>query len=134
MVNVKDAPRTSTTIIVRSDSNSRITRSRDPFYELMSRVFQEGTTATRGQKFLLMVEKRQAEGNPIKTNEWENICEELNVTRSSFYAMKNKLTGAGLISVTKREYRLSGLFSLDLLDMARWWWSAILHQPEEKLQ
>jgi hypothetical protein len=134
MAIVKDAPKTSTTIVVRSDSNSRITHSRDPFYELMRRVFQDANTAARGQKFLLMIEKRQSEGNPLKVKEWDEICKELDVNRSSFYGMRNKLTGAGLISITKKEYRLSGQFSLDLLDMARWWWTAILQNPEEKIQ
>jgi hypothetical protein len=45
--------------------------------------------------------------------------------------MRNKLTGAGLISVTNKEYQLSGQFSKDLLDMARWWKSAILNQKDK---
>ena len=53
--------------------------------------------------------------------------------RASFYAMRNKLLGAGLISIKNKEYRLSGQFSKDLLDMARWWWTAILNNPEENL-
>jgi hypothetical protein len=35
--------------------------------------------------------------------------------------MRNKLLGAGLISIRNKEYRLSGQFSKDLIDMARWW-------------
>lgn len=130
---VKNAPRTATTIIVRSDANTRISHSRDPYYNLMRRIFQEDTTAVRGQKFLLLIEERQAAGNPIRTEEWKNLLEELNIGRASFYAMRNKLLGAGLISINNREYRLSGQFSKDLIDMARWWWTAVLDQREESL-
>ncbi|MDK2892292.1 hypothetical protein [Methanohalophilus sp.] len=131
MVAVKDAPRTSTTIVVRSDSSSRITRSRDPYYSLMRRIFQEDATATRGQKFLEIVEKRQRSGNPLKTSEWKVLMDELGVGRSSFYAMRNKLLGAGLITNKKGEYRLSGQFSKDLIDMANWWLTAVLNQDSE---
>ena len=130
---VKNAPKTATTIVVRSDSNSRISHSRNPYYELMRRVFQEEATAVRGQKFLTMVEERQASGNPIRTDEWKSLTEELEISRASFYAMRNKLTGAGLISVTNKEYQLSGQFSKDLLDMARWWRSAVLNHKDENL-
>ena len=128
---VKNAPKTATTIVIRSDSNSRISHSRNPYYELMRRVFQEEATAVRGQKFLTMVEERQASGNPILTDEWKYLTEELETSRASFYAMRNKLLGAGLISVTNKEYQLSGQFSKDLLDMARWWQSAILNQKDK---
>jgi hypothetical protein len=130
---VKNAPRTSTTIVVRSDANTRISHSRDPYYNLMRRIFQEETTAVRGQKFLTMVEERQVSGNAIKTDEWKAIVEELQISRASFYAMRNKLLGAGLISITNKEYGLSGQFSKDLLDMARWWWTAVLNNSEESL-
>lgn len=130
---VKDAPRTSTTIVIRSDSNARITHSRDPYYSLMRRLFQEETTAMRGQKFLLMIEERQKSGNPIRSNEWKEIMEQLGVDRGSFYSMRNKLLGAGLISNRNREYRLSGQFSKDLLDMARWWWTAVLNENPDSL-
>ncbi|WP_321417815.1 hypothetical protein [uncultured Methanomethylovorans sp.] len=130
---VKDAPRTSTTIVIRSDSNARITHSRDPYYSLMRRLFQEETTAIRGQKFLLMIEERQKSGNPLRSNEWKEIMEQLDVDRGSFYSMRNKLLGAGLISNRNREYRLSGQFSKDLLDMARWWWTAILNEKPDSL-
>jgi len=63
---VKNAPRTATTIVVRSDANARISHSRDPYYNLMRRIFQEDATTVRGQKFLSMVEERQAAGNAIK--------------------------------------------------------------------
>ncbi|HML25302.1 hypothetical protein [Methanomethylovorans sp.] len=130
---VKDAPRTSTTIVIRSDSNARITHSRDPYYSLMRRLFQEETTAIRGQKFLLLVEERQKSGNPLRSDEWKEIMEQLGVDRSSFYSMRNKLLGAGLISNRNREYRLSGQFSKDLLDMARWWWTAVLNENPDSL-
>ena len=130
---VKNAPRTATTIVVRSDSNARIGHSRDPYYDLMRRIFQEDGTAVRGQKFLSMVEERQVAGNAIRTDEWKTILEELQIGRASFYAMRNKLLGAGLISIKNKEYRLSGQFSKDLIDMARWWWTAVLNQSEESL-
>jgi hypothetical protein len=130
---VKDAPRTSTTIVIRSDSNARITHSRDPYYSLMRRLFQEETTAIRGQKFLLLVEERQKSGNPLRSDDWKEIMEQLGVDRSSFYSMRNKLLGAGLISNRNREYRLSGQFSKDLLDMARWWWTAVLNENPDSM-
>ncbi|MDV0447545.1 hypothetical protein MsAg5_14450 [Methanosarcinaceae archaeon Ag5] len=131
MSTVKNAPRTATTIIVRSDSGARVSNSRDPYYSLMRRVFQEDATAVRGQKFLNMVEERQKEGNPLRTDEWESIIEQLGTNRASFYSMRNKLMGAGLISVKNQKYRLSGQFSKDLSDMARWWWTAVLGNEEE---
>jgi hypothetical protein len=130
---VKNAPRTATTIVVRSDANTRISHSRDPYYTLMRRIFQEDSTAVRGQKFLTIIEERQASGSAIRTDEWQTLLEELQIGRASFYAMRNKLLGAGLISIKDKEYRLSGQFSKDLLDMARWWWTAVLDQPEENL-
>ncbi|MBN1133491.1 MAG: hypothetical protein JXA38_00910 [Methanosarcinaceae archaeon] len=133
MALVKDAPRTATTIVIQSDANARITHSRNPYYSLMRRLFQEDATAVRGQKFLTMVEERQRSGNPIKTNEWREIIEELDTGRASFYAMRNKLLGAGLISNKNREYRLSGQFSKDLVDMAKWWWTAVLNDNPDNL-
>jgi hypothetical protein len=130
---VKNAPRTATTIVVRSDANARISHSRDPYYGLMRRIFQEEATAVRGQKFLTIIEERQASGNAIRTDEWKILLEELQIGRASFYAMRNKLLGAGLIFIKNKEYRLSGQFSEDLIDMARWWWTAVLNQPEESL-
>jgi hypothetical protein len=131
---VKNAPRTATTIVVRSDANTRISRSRDPYYNLMRRIFQEDATAVRGQKFLTIIEERQAAGNAVRTDEWKGLLEELQIGRASFYAMRNKLLGAGLISIKNKEYRLSGQFSEDLIDMARWWWTAVLNQSEENLK
>jgi hypothetical protein len=130
---VKNAPRTATTLVVRSDANTRISHSRDPYYGLMRRLFQEDATAVRGQKFLTIIEERQAAGKAIRTDEWKTLLEELQIGRASFYAMRNKLLGAGLISIKNKEYRLSGQFSKDLIDMARWWWTAVLNQPEESL-
>jgi len=133
MTNVKKAPRTATTLKVRSKSEYAISRSRDPYHELMLRLFQEETTAQRGGKFLVMVEERQKSGDPLKTEEWEKLLVELNVSRSAFYAMRNKLLGAGLITNKGGEYRLSGMFSRDLMDMARWWWTAVLGNNLENL-
>jgi len=133
MTNVKKAPRTATTLKVRSKSEYAISRSRDPYHELMLRLFQEETTAQRGGKFLVMVEERQKSGDPLKTEEWEQLLVVLNVSRSAFYAMRNKLLGAGLITNKSGEYRLSGMFSRDLMDMARWWWTAVLDNNLENL-
>jgi len=132
MVNVKEAPRTATTIVVRSDTNNRITRSRDPYFSLMQRIFQTNESATRGQKFLIMVEERQNVGNPIRIDEWDMILKELAVHKSSFYSMRNKLLGAGLIKIKKREYRLSTDFAKDLRDMASWWMTAIIKTEDEE--
>ena len=133
MTNVKKAPRTTTTLKVRSKSEYAISRSRDPYHELMLRLFQEEATALRGKKFLAMVEERQRKGEPLKIQEWKPLLVELNVSRSAFYAMRNKLLGAGLISNKGGEYRLSGMFSRDLMDMARWWWTAVLGNNLENL-
>jgi len=133
MTNVKKAPRTATTLKVRSKSEYAISHSRDPYLELMLRLFQEEATALRGQKFLAMVEERQRGGNPLKTREWRHLLVELDVSRSAFYAMRNKLLGAGLISNKGGEYRLSGMFSRDLVDMARWWWTAVLNNNLDNL-
>lgn len=133
MTNVKKAPRTATTLKVRSKSEYAISRCRDPYHELMLRLFQEETTAERGEKFLAMVEERQKSGDPLKTEEWEQLLVVLNVSRSAFYAMRNKLLGAGLITNKGGEYRLSGMFSRDLMDMARWWWTAVLGNDLENL-
>lgn len=126
MTSVKKAPRTATTLKVRSKSEYTISRSRDPYHELMLRLFQEEATADRGRTFLLIVEERQKSGSPLKTREWESLLRELDVSRSAFYAMRNKLLGAGMITNKGGEYRLSGMFSRDLTDMARWWWTAVL--------
>jgi hypothetical protein len=133
MTCVKEAPRTATTLKVRSKSEYAISRSRDPFHELMLRLFQEETTASRGRKFLNIIEARQKDGNPVKTSEWRMLLEELGVSRSAFYAMRNKLLGAGLINSKAGEYRLSASFSRDLIDMARWWWTAVLNNDLDNL-
>ncbi|GAB6266346.1 MAG: hypothetical protein PHD17_06405 [Methanothrix soehngenii] len=133
MTNVLKAPRTATTLKVRSKSEYAISRSRDPYHELMLRLFQEEATAERGQKFLVIVEERQKRGDPLKTSEWRELLVELKVSRSAFYAMRNKLLGAGMITNKGGEYRLSGIFSRDLMDMARWWWTAVLGNNLENL-
>jgi predicted transcriptional regulator len=99
----------------------------------MLRLFQEETTAERGRRFLSMVEERQKSGDPLRTREWKELLIELDVSRSAFYAMRNKLLGAGMISNKGGEYRLSGMFSRDLMDMARWWWTAVLANNLENL-
>jgi len=133
MTMVKKAPRTATTIKIRSKSEYSIIRSRDPYQELMLRLFQDEATAIRGRRFLSMVEERQKAGKPIRSEEWRVIMEELDVCRSAFYAMRNKLLGAGLITNKGGEYRLSGMFSRDLIDMARWWWTAVMNNDLENL-
>ncbi len=133
MTSVKKAPRTVTTLKVRSKSEYAISRSRDPYHELMLRLFQDETTAIRGRRFLAIVEERQRSGDPLKAEEWKKLLEELNVSRSAFYAMRNKLLGAGLITNKGGEYKLSGMFSRDLMDMARWWWTAVLNNSLDNL-
>jgi len=128
MTLVKEAPRTSTSFIIRSDANTRVTASRDPFYELMRRLFQDEGTAIRGQRFLEIIIEREESGNPMRTNEWRQMLDEFEISRSSFYAMRNKLLGAGMITNKKGVYRLSGQFSKDLIDIARWWWVAVLRR------
>ena len=133
MTYIKKAPRTATTIKIRSKSEYAISHSKDPYLELMLRLFQDESTAIRGRKFLALVEERQKSGRPIKTQEWKLLLDELKVSRSAFYAMRNKLLGAGLITNRGGEYRLSGVFSRDLADMARWWWTAVLNNSLENL-
>jgi len=133
MTRVKNAPRAITTLKVRSKSEFAISRSRDPYHELMLRLFQDETTAVRGRRFLAMVEERQKAGDPLRVTEWKKLLEELDVSRSAFYAMRNKLLGAGLISNKGGEYRLSSMFSRDLIDMARWWWTAVLNNSLDNL-
>jgi hypothetical protein len=133
MTYIKKAPRTATTIKIRSKSEYAISHSKDPYLELMLRLFQDESTAMRGRKFLALVEERQKSGQPIKTQEWKQLLDELKVSRSAFYAMRNKLLGAGLITNRGGEYRLSGVFSRDLADMARWWWTAVLNNSLENL-
>jgi len=128
MTLVKEAPRTSTSFIIRSDANTRVTASRDPFYELMRRLFQDEGTAIRGQRFLEIIIEREESENPMRTNEWRQMLDEFEISRSSFYAMRNKLLGAGMITNKKGVYRLSGQFSKDLIDIARWWWVAVLRR------
>jgi hypothetical protein len=64
MTYVKKAPRTATTMKVRSKSEYAISHSKDPYMELMLRLFQDESTALRGHKFLTMVEERQKKREP----------------------------------------------------------------------
>ncbi len=130
---VKDAPKTSTSIIVRSASNARISQSKNPLLELMRRLFRKEEIALKAAKFVTIVEERQKAGKPLKVEEWEDIVKELGMARSSFYAMRNKLIGAGMIAIKNGEYHLSGVFSRDLVDMARWWWVVMLGYDEDSL-
>ncbi|MBO8183007.1 MAG: hypothetical protein H0Z28_09485 [Archaeoglobus sp.] len=130
---VKEAPKTATSIIVRSASAARITQSKNPFLELMRRLFRKEDVAMKAIKFINIIDERQKAGKPVRVDEWESLMEELRMVRSSFYSMRNKLLGAGMISVKDGEYRLSGVFSRDLVDMARWWWTAVLGYDPESL-
>ena len=76
MTLVKDAPRTSTSLIIRSDANTRITASQEPFYELMRRLFQNESSAIRGQRFVMLILEREASGNPIRAEEWRQLLDE----------------------------------------------------------
>ncbi len=130
---VKDAPKTSTSIIVRSASNARISQSKNPLLELMRRLFRKEEIALKAAKFVTIVEERQKAGKPLRVEEWEEIVKELGMAKSSFYAMRNKLIGAGMIAIKNGEYHLSGVFSRDLVDMARWWWVVMLGYDEDSL-
>ena len=132
-VKVKDAPKTATSIIVRSTANARISQSKLPLLELMRRIFRKDEVALKAVKFLTMVEERQKSGKPIKVEEWEEMMNELGMGRSSFYSMRNKLVGAGMITIRNGEYHLSGAFSKDLVDMARWWWVVVLGYDPDSL-
>lgn len=133
MVYIKDAPRTATTIVIRSESNSRVTHSRTPFFNIMRRLFSTDSTAKIAQKFVIMIEERQNAGDSIKTEDWKQIIEALGINRSSFYSMRNKLLGAGMITIRGGEYKTSNQFALDLLDMANWWKSAINKEKVEEI-
>lgn len=130
---VKDAPKTATSIIVRSAANARISQSKLPLLELMRRIFRKDEVALKAVKFLTMVEERQKNGRPLKVEEWEEMMNELGMGRSSFYSMRNKLVGAGMITIRNGEYHLSGAFSKDLVDMARWWWVVVLGYDPDSL-
>ena len=130
---VKDAPKTSTSIIIRSASNARVSQSKNPLLELMRRLFRKEEVALKAAKFVTIVEERQKSGRPLKVEEWEEIVKELGMAKSSFYAMRNKLIGAGMITIKNGEYHLSGIFSRDLVDMARWWWVVMLGYDADSL-
>jgi hypothetical protein len=80
-----------------------------------------------------MILEREASGNPIRIEEWAELLSEFEISRSSFYAMRNKLLGSGMITNKKGVYRVSGQFSKDLVDMARWWWVAVLKRDLDGL-
>ena len=83
---VKDAPKTSTSIIVRSSANARISQSKEPLLELMRRLLRKEEIALKAVKFVSIVEDRAKSGKPLKVEEWEEILEELGMAKSSFYA------------------------------------------------
>lgn len=130
---VKEAPKTATSVIVRSTATARVSQSKNPMLELMRRIFRKEEVALKAVKFLSIVEERQKSGKPLKIEEWETVAQELKMVRSSFYSMRNKLLAAGLIAIRDGEYTLSGAFSKDLVDMARWWWVAVLGYDPESL-
>jgi hypothetical protein len=132
-VKVKEAPKTATSVIVRSTATARVSQSKNPMLELMRRIFRKEEVALKAVKFLSIVEERQKSGKPLKIEEWETVAQELKMVRSSFYSMRNKLLAAGLIAIRDGEYTLSGAFSKDLVDMARWWWVAVLGYDPESL-
>uniref|UniRef100_A0A7J2TJ36 Uncharacterized protein n=1 Tax=Archaeoglobus fulgidus TaxID=2234 RepID=A0A7J2TJ36_ARCFL len=133
MVKVKDAPKTATSVIVRSTATARVSQSKNPMLELMRRIFRKEEVALKAVKFLSIIEERQKSGRPLRVEEWEKVAQELNMVRSSFYSMRNKLLAAGLIAIRDGEYSLSGAFSKDLVDMARWWWVAVLGYDPDSL-
>ncbi|NHW88128.1 MAG: hypothetical protein DSO01_00065 [Archaeoglobi archaeon] len=133
MVKVKEAPKTATSVIVRSTATARVSQSKNPMLELMRRIFRKEEVALKAVKFLSIVEERQKSGKPLRIEEWETVAQELKMVRSSFYSMRNKLLAAGLIAIRDGEYTLSGAFSKDLVDMARWWWVAVLGYDPESL-
>ncbi|MCC6027373.1 MAG: hypothetical protein LM574_02135 [Archaeoglobus sp.] len=130
---VKEAPKTATSVIVRSTATARVSQSKNPMLELMRRIFRKEEVALKAVKFLSIVEERQKSGKPLRIEEWETVAQELKMVRSSFYSMRNKLLAAGLIAIRDGEYTLSGAFSKDLVDMARWWWVAVLGYDPESL-
>ncbi|MEG9194428.1 MAG: hypothetical protein HA489_08250 [Archaeoglobales archaeon] len=130
---VKDAPKTATSVIVRSTATARVSQSKNPMLELMRRIFRKEEVAMKAIRFIHLVEERQKNGKPLRVDEWEKILQELKMVRSSFYSMRNKLIGAGMISIRDGEYTLSGAFSKDLVDMARWWWVAVLGYDPDSL-
>ena len=133
MPRVRDAKKSATTIVVRSDSKSRISSTREPYTALMLRLFRSEHTAGKAKQFLSIVEERQHAGSPLKSEEWKWVLEELELSRSSFYSMRNKLLGAGMLSINSGEYHISGVFSKDMHDMARWWWTAVCGYDGEAL-
>jgi len=66
---VKEAPKTATSIIVRSASNARISQSRNPFLELMRRLFRKEDVAMKAIKFINMIDERQKNGRPLRVDD-----------------------------------------------------------------
>lgn len=95
--------------------------SRDPLLELCKRIFRDPKTQRRAKKFLTKVINRKKENNPMRASEWKEILDEFEISRSSFYNMRNQLLGAGLIELRGGEYHPSIQFTKDLNNMADWW-------------
>lgn len=94
---------------------------RDPLLELCKRIFRDPNTQRRAKKFLNKIIDRKKSDNPIKTSEWKGILDEFEISRSSFYNMRNQLLGAGIIELRNGKYHPSIQFSKDLKNMADWW-------------
>ena len=86
-----------------------------PLLQPYAAYFSGRRHCCRGRKFLTMVEERQAAGNAIRTDEWKAVLEELQIGRASFYAMRNKLLGAGLISIKIKSIDFQASFQKTLL-------------------
>ncbi|OKY78554.1 MAG: hypothetical protein BTN85_1051 [Candidatus Methanohalarchaeum thermophilum] len=111
----------ATTLVVKKRKEDRVTLSRDPLLSLCARIFRNKKTQRRAKEFLLDVIERKEEGEPIASGEWKDYLEKWDISRSSFYSMRNQLISAGLLELRKGEYHPSTRFSMDLKDMAEWW-------------
>jgi len=123
---VKEGKKGSTTIIVKKRKKDRITMSRDPMLELSKRIFRNRKTQKRAKAFLSDIIDRKIEDNPLMSTEWKKYIKKWDISRSSFYSMRNQLIGAGLIEIRNGEYHPSTQFSKDLIDMADWWKSQLI--------
>jgi len=121
MAEGSDGSKTSTTIEVKRQSSDRVRNSREPLLELCKRIFRDPRTQRRAAEFLDDVVTGKEEGNPVRTDDWKEYLERWEVSRSSFYSMRNQLIGGGLVTVRDGEYHPSTVFSKDLRDMANWW-------------
>lgn len=113
--------KTSTTIVVKRGKNDRVSFSRAPLLELCKRIFRDPKTQGRAAEFLSDVLERDHEDDPVRTDEWDSYLDRWDISRSSFYSMRNQLVAAGLVTVREGVYRPSRIFSKDLRDMADWW-------------